>query len=488
MFESWYASRPTPESAALLDRIREAGRSEAQAAARRLVAVGELFVSRLRDSGEQADWAMDTWEAVAAQVAAAQQCSIAMASSYLRYAMALRDRLPKVGKAFQAGDIDYRAFQTVVFRTDLISDAEALARVDALLAVRLSRCPTLTRGRLAAEVDRVVARADRDAVRRAREVIRDRFLDVDIAETGIAFVTGTVLATAGRALDRRLDELAGTVCDADPRTREQRRADALSALTGGADRLVCGCGSADCDTAARAGKSNVVIYVVAEQASVDGSGETPGVVLGAEGLIPADMVAELAKSAKLQPLIPPADVPEPRYIPSAKLADFVRSRDLTCRAPGCDRPAVDCDLDHTVAYHDGGWTHASNLKALCRKHHLLKTFGGWHDKQLPDGTVIWLLPDGRTYVTTPGSALLFPSLCVPTGELPPTDPDRTQPRCGDRTAMMPKRRRTRAQNRAHRINTERRHNRNARESRQAQFVSYSGPAPPGGGDAEPPPF
>ena len=141
-------------------------------------------------------------------------------------------------------------------------------------------------------------------------------------------------------------------------------------------------------------------------------------LLGAEGLISAEMVAELAKSARLQPVIPPVDVPEPRYIPSAKLADFVRSRDLTCRAPGCDRPAVDCDLDHTVAYHDGGWTHASNLKALCRKHHLLKTFGGWRDKQLPDGTVIWLLPDGHTYVTTPGSALLFPSLCAPTGDLP----------------------------------------------------------------------
>ena len=155
MFESWYASRPTPASAALLDRIREAGRSEAQAAARRLVAVGELFVVRLRDSGEQADWAMDTWEAVAAQVAAALQCSIAMASSYLRYAMALRDRLPEVGKLFQAGDIDYRAFQTVVFRTDLITDADALMRVDALLAVRLSRYPSLTRGRLAAEVDQI---------------------------------------------------------------------------------------------------------------------------------------------------------------------------------------------------------------------------------------------------------------------------------------------------------------------------------------------
>ena len=347
MFESWYASRPTPESAALLDQIGEAGRAEAQAAARRLVAVGELFVVRLRDSGEQADWAMDTWEAVAAQVAAALQCSIAMASSYLRYAMALRDRLPEVGKLFQAGDIDYRAFQTVVFRTDLITDADALMRVDALLAVRLSRYPSLTRGRLAAEVDRVVAGADRDAVRRAREAVRDRFLDVDIAETGIAFVTGSVLATAGRALDLRLDELAKTVCDADPRSRAQRRADAMGALAAGANRLVCGCGSANCEAAARACKSNVVIYVVAEQASVDGSGEAPGVALGAEGLIPADMVVELAKSAKLQPLIPPVDVPEPRYIPSAELAAFVRSRDLTCRAPGCDRPAVDCDLDHT---------------------------------------------------------------------------------------------------------------------------------------------
>jgi hypothetical protein len=166
----------------------------------------------------------------------------------------------------------------------------------------------------------------------------------------------------------------------------------------------------------------------------------------------------------------------------------LRSRDLTCRAPGCDRPAVDCDLDHTVAYHDGGWTHASNLKALCRKHHLLKTFGGWRDKQLPDGTVIWFLPDGHTYVTTPGSALLFPNMCAPTGDLPPSHSGRIQPRCGDLAAMMPKRRRTRAQNRAHHINGERRQNHNARGNRKAQLVSYLGAAPPGGGDAEPPPF
>ena len=486
MFEHWYASRPTTQSAALIDRISEAGRSESQAAARRLVAVGELFALRLRDSGEQADWPMDTWEAVAAQVAAALRCSIAMGSSYVRYAMALRERLPEVGKLFQAGDIDYRSFQTVVFRTDLITDSEALARVDALLAMRLSRYPSLTRGRLAGEVDRAVARADRDAVRRAREVLRGRYVDVS-TDAHMAYVTGNVLATAGQALDRRLDELAATVCDADPRTREQRRADALGALVAGYERLVCDCGSSDCAAASRVCGRDVVIHVVADQATVDGSGSTPGIMPGAEGLISADMVAEMAKDARLQPVIPPANGPEPRYVPSAKLADFVRCRDLTCRAPGCDRPAVDCDLDHTVAYRDGGWTHASNLKALCRKHHLLKTFGGWRDKQLPDGTVIWLLPDGHTYVTTPGSAMLFPSLCAPTGDVPVPAPEAAGDYCGERTAMMPKRRRTRAQDRARRIAAERSDNHRIRVAEAVRSAACENPRPLDT-DHDPPPF
>jgi Domain of unknown function (DUF222) len=169
---------------------------------------------------------LDTWEAVAAQVDAALQCSVAMRSSYLLYAMAMRDRLPGVGKAFQAGDIDYRSFQTIVFRTNLVTDTDALAKVDTQLTVLLARCPSITRGRLAAAVDQVVATVDRDAVRRAAEAVRDRFVDVDAVESGTSTVTGCVLATAGQALDRRLEELAGSVCEADPRTREQRRADA----------------------------------------------------------------------------------------------------------------------------------------------------------------------------------------------------------------------------------------------------------------------
>ncbi|EUA12212.1 hypothetical protein I546_2532 [Mycobacterium kansasii 732] len=73
---------------------------------------------------------------------------------------------------------------------------------------------------------------------------------------------------------------------------------------------------------------------------------------GAEGLIPAELIAELAKSAKLRPLARPAEDPESGYRPSTQHADFVRCRDLTCRGPGCDQPAIACDLDHTVAYGD----------------------------------------------------------------------------------------------------------------------------------------
>ena len=141
----------------------------------------------------------------------------------------------------------------------------------------------------------------------------------------MAFLTGSVLATAGRrALDRRLNELAATVCDADPRTREQRRADGLGVLAAGADRLACGCGSSDCAAATRPSSRSVVIHVVAEQASVDGSGTTPGTEAGAEGLIPAEMVAELAKTASLQPTActdrwthPSLAMPRPPSLPTS---------------------------------------------------------------------------------------------------------------------------------------------------------------------------
>jgi len=77
---------------------------------------------------------------------------------------------------------------------------------------------------------------------------------------------------------------------------------------------------------------------------------------------------DMATTAKIKPLVMPSTGPERRYRPSAALADFVRCRDLTCRFPGCDKPAEVRDLDHTVPFPMGP-THASNLKLLCRYQH-----------------------------------------------------------------------------------------------------------------------
>ncbi|PXX05834.1 HNH endonuclease signature motif containing protein, partial [Mycolicibacterium moriokaense] len=186
----------------------------------------------------------------------------------------------------------------------------------------------------------------------------------------------------------------------------------------------------------------------------------PAFVIGA-GVMPAPLLAATLERATVREIRHPGDAPpEPRYTPSRALADFVRCRDLTCRWPGCDKPAYGCDIDHTVPWPVGP-THASNLKCYCRFHHLLKTFycgaGGWRERQLPDGTLILTAPTGHTYTTKPGSLLLFPTLCQPTGELhlPAYQPTRGS---DGRGAMMPKRRRTRAENLARRIQAERKLN------------------------------
>jgi hypothetical protein len=90
----------------------------------------------------------------------------------------------------------------------------------------------------------------------------------------------------------------------------------------------------------------------------------------------------------------------PGYRPGARLADSVRARDVTCRFPGCTHTA-DLDLDHVLPY-PAGPTSLTNLVALCRHHHRLKTHApGWQTHLTPDGTLTWTTPTGHTATTTP---------------------------------------------------------------------------------------
>jgi hypothetical protein len=480
------------DDAAVVAAIAGCAQAEAAAGARRLAAIAELVTRHADGPVDCARWSCDNWDAIAAEVAAAQGISHALASGQMYLAVALRDRLPEVAALFAEGAISARLASAIVWHTDLIKDPDILRLVDEALAGDARHFGPLSVAKTAQAIDAVVDRHDPAAVRRSRAGARGREVVIGPADrdSGTAALWGSLLATDAAVLDRRLTQMAQQVCDDDPRTLDQRRADALGALAAGGEHLACACASPDCPAETddpRAGA--VIINVVAEASALSAtpdphtSGErpsrpitpdmtlaealapdpepdVPAVTLPAGhlaggGTVPASMVAELVRGgAKVRPLHPPADAsPEAGYRPSAELERFVRCRDMTCRFPGCDRPAEFADIDHTIPY-PWGPTHPSNLKCLCRKHHLLKTFWtGWHDEQFPDGTIVWTSPSGHTYTTRPGSRLRFPSLCLYTGELPAVPKGFRS--AGDRGVMMPKRRRTREQDRARRIDAER---------------------------------
>ncbi|MDZ4264923.1 MAG: DUF222 domain-containing protein [Mycobacterium sp.] len=335
----------------------------------------------------------------------------------------------------------------------------------------------------------------------------------------VTAVWGRLSATDAAALRGRITAMMAGLCPDDPRSVGERWADAVGALGHGKTVLACRCGSPQCPAADVAPSSNVVIRVIADPAAVDAartliaaedaeraeamaakpktaepapsrdvepspaeaspaepsaaepSSAEPShadpapsrltdagvALLPGRGVIPTPVLAEAIRGgAKIKPLWLPGAEPEPPYRPSARLAEFIRVRDMFCRFPNCDVPADRCDIDHVKPWPLGP-THPSNLNCKCRTHHLMKTFwggpGGWSDSQSPDGTVIWTAPDGRTYTTRPGSRLFFPSCNTTTADLPPPTSD--PPVAPARSAMMPRRRRTRAADIASRIKAER---------------------------------
>lgn len=379
----------SPDPAALVAVIESTHREESMLVARRFAAVAALLRHRVattdRPEPEYAE--IDGFEQTAAEVAAAMNLSAAAASYLVYYAETLDTRLPEVAALLAEGRTDWRTVRLIITRTSLVTDTELIAKLDRSLAARIGNWHGWSRQRIVNAVDAAVRTADPDAARERRLAAEeDRHIGISAAENGMAEVHGSVAAAAATAFDRRLSQLAKQVCPADPRTLDQRRADALAALAEGR-RLPCACGQPDCP--ARTGDQNaddrtgarVVINVVASDRTVYADGAEPGYLEG-YGVIDADQVRRLAAAAHLL-VANPATSPAAalRYQPSAALERAVRCRDLTCRFPGCSRPAVICDLDHSVPFNHqnpvaGGWTVLENLKCLCRQHHRLKTFGG----------------------------------------------------------------------------------------------------------------
>lgn len=481
MFDTLFAHSRDDD---LVAAIEQCAAAEAAAAARRLAAIAE-FVRRRCSEENEPNWSCDSWDSAAAEVSAALKVGHGRASGQMHLAEALRLRLPRLAAMFLAGAVSARVVAAIAWRTDLVTDAEAMSLIDGALADRAAGWDRLSQYKLEQAVDVWIDKHDPGALRRTRANARSRDVTVGAQnhESGTAALWGRLYSTDAAALDRRLSAMAHSVCDDDPRTIGQRRADSLGALAAGSEVLACRCGAPGCPVASSDARATaVVVHVLANaealeaptDAAMSGPGERaaspetvaqPGsaVILGG-GALPTPLLAELIQGgAKVRFLRKPSATAEPQYRPSTALDEFVRMRDLTCRFPNCDQPAQHCDLDHAIPWPYGP-THPSNLRCLCRKHHLLKTFhvgsGGWNDVQFPDGTIRWTSPTGKVYTTVPGSRLLFPKW--DTGVVPPMlIPGRAElwaPGCEERALMMPTRRRTRSAERGYRIACERRLN------------------------------
>ncbi len=460
----------------LVGAIADSTKAEAAAAARRLAAIREL-VRRQCSDDETVQWACDAWDATSAEIGAAMGVGRGHASGQMHLAEALGLKLPRLAELFLAGGVSARVVAAIAWRTNLVSDPEAMALLDGALTDSAARWGALSQYKLEQAIDAWIDRYDPGALRRTRANARNRDVVVGAKnhESGTAALWGRLLASDATMVDRRLNEMAHSVCDDDPRTIGQRRSDALGALATGSVQLTCQCGRPECPSAGPDVRAaGVVVHVLADAEALEaqpdpgmsgmGDRDTPpgpqpgsAVIVGG-GVLPTPLLAQLVRGgATVRKLTKPPTTPESHYRPSRALGEFVRIRDLTCRFPNCDVSAESCDLDHAIPWPLGP-THASNLRALCRKNHLLKTFwsgeDGWRDQQFADGTIVWTSPKGKIYVTRPGSRLLFPGWNTNTGQLRIGEAGRT-----DETTStgltMPRRRRSRAAERAYRIACER---------------------------------
>ena len=536
MFDRVYAGL---DEAALIAAIGQAARDEAQAGARKLAAIAELVALTVTYDAERDNWVYDSWCETASRLGAVLSIGQRRASGQMRIAIALREVLPKVAALYCGGLLSSRLVAQIAWRTRLVEDGQARALIDTALAEKAVNWGSLSEARADSAIDAVIDRYDPDAVSRAKDDVKARDVRIGAHEDPDAIVTiwGQLMAGDAAVLQATIAAMVKGVCENDPRTAGERRSDAAGAFIQGNDHLPCRCGSPAC-AAAGVSKSRVVISVTADAAAVHAAreliatedrdqqagnrergeteteteaaavGEVKDLVCNKDSglallpgvkVLPIVALAEAIRGgAAIKDLWLPGPEPEPHYRPSAKLAAFIRARDMFCRFPGCGVPAERCDIDHVVPWPHGP-THASNLNCKCRTHHLAKTFDdGWRDVQFPDGTVVWTTPSGQSYTATPGSRLFFPSWNVTTAELPPMAHPPPDP---DRTATMPRRRRSRAADHAARIKAERAQNRSIRhafEQRNALLQHHAleqrragralTPPPPPDYGNDPPPF
>ena len=153
----------------------------------------------------------------------------------------------------------------------------------------------------------------------------------------------------------------------------------------------------------------------ADAATWAGLADEP-VELDGYGPIPAGVARECFTDATWRAVVTDAvtgaalSVSDTTYRPSARTRRMLYVKDRRCGFPGCSAAVWFCDADHSVPHDQGGCTDTENCGLFCRRHHRLKTFTAWRWRRLPDGSIEWTDPSGRTWRRGPSAVLRLPEV------------------------------------------------------------------------------
>jgi hypothetical protein len=335
------------------------------------------------------------------EVACALQLSNDAAGQRIYVARTLARLLPDTLRHLAQGLLGWRhALAIVDACADL--DPETAAMVEQRV-LKLAGEQTLSglRGSLRRAVIKV---APLRAAQRCEEAAACRNVELFPMGDGLASLSALLPALEAQAAFEALDAVArankgATDSNGNKIGLEARRADALVAL-------ITGVGTAGEQVLPRP----VELQVVIDLPTLVGLRENPAELVG-YGPIPGGLARDLAGDASWRRLVADPvsgnllDYGRSTYRPPAALRRFIEARDRTCRFPTCRRPAQHCDIDHAIAWDAGGHTSAMNCGCLCRRHHRMKTIGGWKLASQADGSASWTSPSGHTYEVRPPPVL-----------------------------------------------------------------------------------
>jgi hypothetical protein len=342
------------------------------------------------------------WDFTCEQVACALRLSNTTAATRLGTARALAAHFPPTLGLLERGDVHYMQTHALVEVTSNL-DTPTAQHVEALV---LDKMPHQSVSATRKALHRAVLKADPDGAEIRHQSARaNRHVSLRPDLDGMSWWSVHLPAEQAAQIQASVDAHASVLKrDNDPRTLNQRRADAAFDLL--VNHSVQSNGTNP--TSPTLSRSAPIVQITVPYDTLIGTADHPADLKG-HGPLTAGQARALAShpnSIWRRLLIHPTTgtlikTDPTTYRPTADLTRHITTRDPLCTFPSCRMPSRRCDLDHVIPFGppQHGPTTPDNLIPLCRRHHLLKHRAGWRVKRDPEtGRVRWTAPTGHVYV------------------------------------------------------------------------------------------